>query len=219
MSTEPLMWVVEWTEHYAHGTGSRKRNYTFHHAGTAQTFQQALIDGKHEGLAADLRSSLSDEDVATLTLKRAPFADRLEAWLKALRKNGIRSRKNVSRAALSKMNPDAPTVFHTGYQGYAYEAWGDEVYRKNNSGHLVQILHFNHNNLTPRHYDILRTLLEAYGLPYGWDGTMSTNIQIITPDGEIVYHVCDFCEEVAQGAYSVDVDGLRMCNQCVEANE
>jgi hypothetical protein len=29
MSTEPLMWAVEWTEHYAHGTGSRKRNYTF----------------------------------------------------------------------------------------------------------------------------------------------------------------------------------------------
>jgi len=213
MSTEPLMWAVEWTEHYAHGTGSRKRNYTFVHKGTAQHF----INNEHIGFS-EVRSSLSDEDVATLTLKRAPFADRLEAWLKALRKNGIRSRKNVSQAAMSKMNPDAPTVFHTGYQGYAYEAWGDEVYLKS-SGEIAHILHFNHNNLNTLQYEALRTLLEAYGLPYGWDGTMSTNIQIITPDGEIVYHVCDFCEEVAQGAYSVDVDGLRMCNQCVEANE
>lgn len=212
MSAEPLMWVVEWKKHYD-GGGGRLMTYSFLHAGTAQAF----IDGNHEGLV-ELRSSLSDEDEATLTLKRAPFADRLEAWLKALRKHGIRSRKNVSQAAMSKMNGDAPTVFHTGYQGYAYTAWGDEVYRKG-SGDIVSILYFNHDNMTPMHYDALRTLLEAYGLPYGWDGTMATNIQIITPHGESIFHVCDFCEEVVQGSYSVDVGAHRMCKSCQEVNE
>lgn len=212
MSAKQLWWVVEWTEHYAHG-GSRKRNYNFLHAGTAQAF----IDGNHEGLAK-LRSSLSDEDAATLTLKRAPFAFRLDAWLKALRKNGIRSRKNVSQAAMSKMNPDAPTVFHTGWGGYAYEASGDRVYRKG-SVEALFVLHFNHDNMTPMHYDAMRTLLEAYGLPYGWDGTTAQNIKIITPHGESIFHVCDFCEEVAWLRTSADVDGLRMCTACVEVNE
>jgi len=212
-AVEPLMWVVEWIQHLPNG-GTGKRKHSFLYGGTAQFF----IDGKHAGLA-ELRSSLSDEDEATLTLKRAPFADRLEGWLKALRKNGIRSRKNLSQAAMSKMNPDEPTVFHTGYQGYAYEAWDDEVYRKSNGGHAVRILHFHHDNLTPAHYQTLRELLDAYGLPYAWDGTTAQTVQIITPYGELIYHVCDFCEELAQKSYSADVDGALMCKECVEACE
>jgi len=208
-AVKPLMWVVEWIQHG--GTGKRKHSFLY--GGTAQAF----IDGRHEGLA-QLRSSLSDEEAATLTLKRAPFANRLEGWLKALRKNGIRSRKNLSQAAVWKMNRDAPTVFHTGSQGYAYEAWDDEVYKKS-TGVAVRILYFNHDNLTPAHYQTLRELLEAYGLPYAWDGTTAQNIQIITPHGEIVYGVCDFCEELAQKSYSADVDGALMCKECVEACE
>lgn len=221
MSAEPLMWVVEWTEPNRLFPEKRRTvKQDFLHREDAQAF----IDGDLDPLylphlsLSEVRSSLSDEDAATLTLKRAPFADRLEAWLKALRKNGIRSRKNVSQAAMSKMNPDAPTVFHTGYQGSAYEAWGDEVYYKS-CGQAVQVLFFNHDNMTPMHYDALRTLLDAYGLPYGWDGTEWSSIQIITPHGALVLHVCDFCEEVAQGAYSVDVGAHRMCKACAEVNE
>lgn len=210
MSAEPLMWVVRWTKH---NHGKFKMNASFLHEGTARQF----IEGSHEGYA-ELRSSLSDEDVATLTLERAPFADRLVGWLKAMRKNGIRSRKNVSQAAMSKMDPNAPTVFHTGWQGSAYEAWGDEVYFKSGGGG-VYILHFNHDNLTPAHYQTLRELLEAYGLPYGWDGTEFESVQIITPRGEIVFGVCDFCEEVAQKSYGADVNGCFMCKECVEVNE
>jgi len=210
-AVKPLMWVVEWIQHG--GTGKRKHSFLY--GGTAQAF----IDGRHEGLA-QLRSSLSDEEAATLTLKRAPFANRLEGWLKALRKNGIRSRKNLSQAAMSKMNRDAPTVFHTGYQGYAYEASGDEVYRKSNGGHAVRILHFNHDNMTPAHYQTLRELLDAYGLPYAWDGTTARSIQIITPHGErFGCAVCDFCEELMQKSDGADVDGFLMCKACVEASE
>lgn len=211
-AVKPLMWVVEWFQHLPNG-GTGKRKQSFIYGDTAQAF----IDGRHEGLAG-LRSSLSDEEAATLTLKRASFADRLEGWLKALRKNGMRSRKNLSQAAMSKMNPDEPTVFHTGYQGYAYEAWDDKVYSKS-SGSPVRILYFNHNNMTPAHYQTMRELLEACDLPYAWDGTTAHNIQIITPYGENAYGVCDFCEELAQKSFGVRVDGCLMCKACVEASE
>ena len=213
MSAEKLLWVVEWTKHYD-GGGRRKMTHSFVHAGTAQAF----IDGNHEGLA-ELRSWLSDMDAATRTLKRAPFADRLEAWLKALRKHGIRSRKNLSYAAMSKMNKEAPSIFHTGYQGFAYEAWDDEVYRKN-SGYAVSILHFNHDNMTPAHYQTMRDLLEAYSLPYAWRGSEWQNIQIITPHGRKQgLLVCDFCDEMTNTEDSEVVDGHLMCAACREVNE
>jgi hypothetical protein len=221
MSAVKVLWVVEWTWHYDDGR-SRKMSYSFVHAGTAQAF----IDGNHEGLR-ELRSSLSTEDAATLTLKRAPFADRLEGWLKALRKHGIRSRKNLSQAAMNKMDSTAPTVFHTGYQGYAYEAWDDEVYRKN-SGCAVSVLHFNHDNMTPAHYQTMRDLLEAYSLPYAWSGTEWQNIQIITPHGRKKdgLLVCDFCDEMTNVEDSEVLapthDGgvcHLMCAACREVNE
>lgn len=199
-ASEEMMWVVEWQEPYALDP-SRMRT-----------------EKKDFLRLDDAQAYMNESGLPQQTLKRAPFARRLEAWLKMLRKNGIRSRKNVSYAAMSKMNPDAPTVFHTGYQGCAYEAWGDEVYRKS-SGEAVRILYFNHDNLTPQHYDALRILLDAYGLPYGWDGTDMQSIQIITPHGELMFHVCDFCEEIAQGSYSVHVGEHRMCKACQEVNE
>lgn len=209
MSAEPLMWVVEWEEPYAlypNKTRTEKKDFL------RREDAQAFFD---ERLAESQR--MKPEYEAMVSLKRAPFADRLEAWLKALRKHGIRSRKNVTQAAMSKMNEHAPTIFHTGYQGYAYEAWGDEVYFKNEPyNREVSVLHFNHDNMTPAHYQTMRDLLEAYSLPYAWSGSEWENIQIITPHGETLYHACDFCEEMAWLRLSADVDGLRMCTACVE---
>lgn len=210
MSAEPLMWFVEWTFPNPLGLGGKT---TSREDFLRREDAQAFFDERNAEA-----QRMKPEHEAMVSLKRAPFAPRLEAWLKALRKNGIRSRKNVSYAAFSKMDENAPTIFHTGWQGSAYEAWGDEVYYKG-SGDFVRILHFNHNNMSPAQYQTMRDLLEAYGLPYAWDGSDYHNLQIITPHGEIVYHACDFCEELAQGSTSEEVDGLRMCKACVEVNQ